>query len=218
MVLIGHSNSGKSPLGEQIESHASSGTGRFRHFDFGHHLRLAAAGGIDCGLAAGDIDFIRSILNGTLLDDGHFFIARALLEWFVDRSGFDRSRDTLLLNGLPRHRGQAEGLRDAGVSVTAIIHCDCSAEVAWQRKLLADAGEGHEDRSRRPDGAPEVFKKRIVSFETETLPLLEFYRGAGVPVITLPIAADTTPAEAFRGFKILNPDAFDQVNPDQADR
>jgi adenylate kinase len=197
IVLFGHSNTGKSPLGIYIEQAASSAEQRFHHFDFGEQLRHVAAGMKVPGLRPSDVEYVAAILNGTLLDDARFYIAHAIVADFSARRNFDYCRDILILNGLPRHAGQAIGLKEIGVMVENVFYCACGPEVAWERKLLADQGLGHEDRSGRKDGAYPIFQAKIESFERDTRPLIDLYARSGVPVVTIPIEVVTTPGQAY---------------------
>ncbi|MBD3391788.1 MAG: hypothetical protein GF410_07190 [Chitinivibrionales bacterium] len=196
-LLIGHSHSGKSPLGRHIERAARYRPQRIYHLDFGELLRNVARGMSVPGLDTNDALFVRSILDGTLLDAKHFPIAGALLDWFLGSVGFDPRAHVLLLNGFPRTRAQAAYADAYGIAMRLLIHCDCSAESAWKRKHLAAAGAGHEDRGGRGDDDPAIFGKRIVSFEQDTLPLVEYYRSRGTPVLRIPVDEDTTPRDMY---------------------
>jgi adenylate kinase len=197
IVILGHSNSGKTPLGEMIQARRSTAGVRHLHLDFGENLRGAAAGVIETGLTGPDIGFVRGILDGTLLDDSHFYIAEAIIRAFCRRNEFDAHSDVLVLNGIPRHAGQAAGLESMGMTVRGVIFLDCRTEDAYMRKRKADTGKGHEDRSHRTDGDYAVFERKIASFEKETRPLIDYYKSRKIPVITVPVGAKTTPQQAF---------------------
>jgi adenylate kinase len=196
IALIGHSNAGKSPLGTLIEQQAASEARRYLHVDFGELLRQVAAGMRVPGLEPADRAHVAAILNGTLLDDAHFHIAQAIINDFVVRRKCT-DHDFLVLNGLPRHFGQAKGLVAIGVHIERVFYCACTSAVAWERKRLADQGRGHEDRRRRTDGAYPIFRAKIESFERDTVPLIDYYEQAEVPVVTVPVDAGTTPEQMF---------------------
>jgi adenylate kinase family enzyme len=197
IALIGHSNAGKTPLGETIRKRAGTGTRRFHHLDFGEHLRRIAAGTVDAGLSADDSALVRSILDGRLLDDRHFPVAAAIIDRFLERHRFDTTADLLVLNGIPRHHGQARDLADHGIDVVLLIYCACSPLAALSRKRLAEIGRGHEDRSHRHDHDNQTFQRKIRSFERDTRPLLDHYRARGVEQVTIDVTAETTPDDAY---------------------
>jgi adenylate kinase family enzyme len=213
ILLLGHSNSGKTPLGEMIARGMSSPERKFLHLDFGENLRNIASGRIDAGLNVPDVAFVARILDGTLLDDPHFYIAEAVVRSFCRRHDFAERVDVLVLNGLPRHTGQVQSLESMGVNVLAVLFLDCSAQVAGERKRMADSGAGHEDRGRRGDGDHAVFEKKIASFEKETRPLIDYYKSRLIPVVELPITAATTPGEAFNAARPFLEAAVNAAKP-----
>ncbi|MBD3343848.1 MAG: AAA family ATPase [Chitinivibrionales bacterium] len=203
LCIMGHSNAGKSPLGEYLCYSCSGRSERRHHLDFGEHLRRIARDDLSYGFDAGDRAYVRTVLDGTLLDDAHFYIARRIIEWFLNSRGFNREHDLLLLNGIPRHQRQAEGLARMGVVVGKVICLSCSPEVALERKRLADRGEGHENRRARGDGSIDIFRKKIESFERETLPLRDYYANAGADILYVDVGEKTAPkgmAEQVKDF------------------
>jgi adenylate kinase len=197
IIILGHSNAGKSPLAALLERNASRDHHRCLHLDFGEHLRLALNGRADADLTPDEIDYIASVMNGRLLDDAHFRIAEKIIRNFLSRNQFMPDEDTLVLNGIPRHIGQARDLHAIGIEVNTVIFLSCTLSVALARKQLADKGIGHEDRSGRTDGSREIFERKIRSFEQETLPLVDYYRSKGVRVVTIDVTADMTPETMY---------------------
>ena len=195
ILLIGHSHSGKTPLGQRIEQHASLGPTRFMHLDFGEQLRAIAASRKIEGLAARDRAFVQSILDGTLLESPHFYIARAIIENFMKQRCLSPCSDMLVLNGFPRTCEQADFIKSCAIDVSCLVHCACSAEDAAKRKEMADRGFGHENRSHRNDNDKETFRRKIESFEKRTRPLLQYYGRENVPVHELQVHSMTTPGE-----------------------
>jgi adenylate kinase family enzyme len=195
IILIGHSNAGKSPLGSLLETDASSPGRRLLHFDFGAHLRAVAARQISLGLSDDQVAFIESILDGRLLDADHFHLALRLVDWFVNTCNFNASRDLLILNGLPRSIAQADALAHYGVRAKLVTFLDCTPQNALRRKQMAEGGRGHEDRSDRNDAAVAIFERKIRSFEMETRPLLDWYVNAGADVVRIEVLPSTTPRQ-----------------------
>lgn len=195
IVLLGTTSSGKSPLGELLQDHATSSRGRYMHFDFGCHLRRIASGTIEAGFNENDLALIHTFLHGKLLGDDTFYIARRILTLFLNTVRFDASVDRLILNGLPRHCGQARDLAAFPISVECVVYLDCPDKIAWERKALAENGAGFEDRSTRSDTAPQTFLKKLESFRSETLPLIDWYESRYIPVIRIPVETDSSPSD-----------------------
>jgi adenylate kinase len=74
-------------------------------------------------------------------------------------------RDSYVLDGFPRNRGQAEGL-----AFDAVIYLDVPEEVLTRRLL----GRG------RKDDRPEVIERRLREYAQDTEPLIGLYREQGV--------------------------------------
>lgn len=193
ILLLGPTGSGKTPLGERIEERGLWGR-RCVHFDFGANLRrVVTRDRPDEMISRGDVDFLKEVLrSGALLENEHFPIAERLLRSFlVERD--PQARRVVVLNGLPRHVGQAEAI-DSIVSVRAVICLDCSPETVL-RRIAADVGG---DRSGRPDDRPEFILGKLRIFSERTAPLVEHYRGRGARIERLEVAAGMTAADAWQ--------------------
>jgi adenylate kinase len=195
VLLVGHSNAGKTPLGALLEARSAGSDRRLLHLDFGEHLRSIVAGTFDPGLDAEELGFLRSVMQGRLLDDEHFSIARKVVQRFVQDRGCNPGRDVLILNGMPRHLGQALACAAGGIVIRLVVFLDCPPEVALARKRLADAGAGHEDRAHRDDAAVATFERKVRSFDEDTRPLLDHFASEGVPVARVAVLVETTPAQ-----------------------
>jgi len=188
VLLFGPTGCGKTPLGQLLEAEGLWGR-RCVHFDFGMALRqCATASARGCGTVTPDERaFLQQVLEtGALLEDEHFPIARKVLLDFLARRGAD-SQTMIVLNGLPRHVGQAEAL-EAIVAVEAVVHLVCEPEVAVER-IRSDAGG---DRNGRADDALAAVRARIETFDRRTLPLLDHYRARGVRIIRADVGVTTT--------------------------
>jgi len=192
VVLLGPTGSGKTPLGERLEAKGLGGR-RCHHFDFGTRLRRVATGALrPAGLTDGDLAAVRQALDeGALLEDEQFPIAEAILRDFVAERE-PGPGDLVVLDGLPRHEGQAEAL-DAFLRVIAVIELRCAPECVLAR-IEADAGG---DRGGRRDDREQAVRRRLRDYAQRTQPLARFYRLRGTPTVALEVRADTTPAEAF---------------------
>ena len=204
ILLIGPTGSGKTPLGELLESKGLWGR-RCVHFDFGENLRRvpcphAKRVGMSCcsdmltpsgrehgaPFTSDELNVVaHSLETGALLEDEHFPIARKILLGFLNERNVVGD-DLIVLNGLPRHIGQAGDI-DAIVDIKAVIYLCCSPEVVYKR-VHTDAGG---DRAERIDDDIESVKRKLGIFVKRTAPLLEHYRQRGAKIETVDIKATT---------------------------
>ncbi len=91
----------------------------------------------------------------------------------------------VVLNGLPRHVGQAEAV-DAILTVEVVIVLDCSPETVL-RRIRRDVGG---DRAGRRDDDAESVRNKLRIFGERTAPLVEHYRARQAQIATI----DVTPA------------------------
>ena len=204
VLLLGPTGAGKTPLGEFMERNGLWGR-RCAHFDFGANLRRAAEdGGRAFGLQAGDVETIRRVLSeGALLSDAQFPIAVRILTGFAAAANLSPG-DWVVLNGLPRHEGQARGIVPVA-DVRCVISLDCPADVARQR-IRTDSGG---DRAGRLDDSPEEVERKLEVFRRKTRPLLDHYRGKQVRIAEFQVAVNTSPVEIWTRLEESGP----PVNP-----
>jgi len=192
ILLIGPTGSGKTPLGEYAEQHGLDGR-RCVHFDFGQALRAAAGAPVPPnGLTPADIAFIRHVLNtGALLEDDRFPIAEAILKHFIN-TRTTSTDDIIVLNGLPRHIGQARRLAPL-LTIRRVLHLQCAPETVYDRIRLNSGG----DRTGRRDDQPDDIRRKLELFNQRTAPLLDDFRQHGIPVITCESTLHSTPASLW---------------------
>ncbi len=185
LLLLGPTGVGKSPLGEALEHEGWRGR-RCHHFDFGAHLRAVSEGSLrPDALTDADVAVVKCALEtGALLEDHEFPIAAAILGDFLVRRELGAG-DLVVLNGLPRHVGQAEGVEEI-VSIVSVIHLAAEPAVLCERIRLNAGG----DRSGRSDDVEEAVLRRIERFRARTRPLLERYADR---VLRVPIGLETGP-------------------------
>ena len=192
VLLLGPSGSGKTPLGELLERKGLWGR-RCCHFDFGLELRRIVEGaGAFRALTREEVDFLRSALrSGALLEDEHFHIAEKILATFIaDRNiGSDAF---VVLNGLPRHVGQARDI-DSIFAVEAVLLLSCTPEVASER-IRANIGG---DRQGRVDDDECSLRIKLGIFTRRTAPVLEHYRKLGVRIEAVEVGLDTLAGGAW---------------------
>lgn len=183
LLILGSPGSGKTPLGRICEAKGLWGR-RCLHFDFGEELRAVAGGGGKADLDSAELSLVRSVLEkGALLEDRHFGVAEKILRRFLEDGRFETG-DLVLLNGLPRHEGQAR--RISGIlAVPQVLCLECEAGVA-QERISRDTGG---DRSgRRDDAIPDV-ERRLALFRERTAPLVGYYKESGARIIRIAVDA-----------------------------
>jgi adenylate kinase family enzyme len=192
LLLIGPTGAGKTPLGDHIERRGLKERRCF-HFDFGHQLRTVAEGDSPPeGFRLEDHAFIKGVLErGLLLEDEHFHLAEKVIGLFLGSRSFSH-KDMLVLNGLPRHAGQA---RDIGkvVKVRGLVVLECTAEDVYER-IRENAGK---DRTGRTDDDMEMVRKKLGIFKERTTPLVDYYAAAGTDILIIKVAASTTPEKLY---------------------
>ncbi len=193
ILLLGPTSSGKTPLGQLIHERGVAER-RCVHFDFGENLRrIVADGHPDEVVPREDIEFLRGVLQtGALLEDRDFPIAERVLRGFLSRQGVEDTGTLVVLNGLPRHVGQADSVA-AILHVGTVVYLQCSAETALAR--IAENTGG--DRTGRTDDQMADVRRKLDIFAERTAPLVDFYRSNGALVVPLAVDADTTPEEMW---------------------
>jgi adenylate kinase len=190
ILLIGPTGSGKTPFGQWLEVHGIFGR-RCHHFDFGENLRGVAAH-MDLGFTREETSFIEQLVRrGALLEDGAFPLAIRILDSFCRNHGV-RHEDLLVMNGLPRHTGQAEALASR-IRLLALLELQCSADVVWER-LVRDVGG---DRISRSDDDFSLVRQKLLVYEQRTAPLVAFYRAWEVPILRFRVGVQSTPEDVF---------------------
>jgi adenylate kinase family enzyme len=195
ILLLGPTGSGKTPLGEMLQARGLGG-GRCVHFDFGERLRRIAGGKLNVDeLTGDDRALIAGMLDrGSLLEDEHFHVAEKILRAFIAEQWHGRdAHATIILNGLPRHVGQARDV-DLIVTVRLVVELSCSARTIGLR-LASDAGG---DRARRIDDDPARVSKKLELYARRTEPLLDHYRSLGAAEICLTVGPDATAEEMWQ--------------------
>jgi adenylate kinase family enzyme len=191
-LLVGPTGSGKTPLGGELERRGLGGR-RCVHFDFGATLRrIAASPAGTAGLSAEEIASVRtSLTTGALFEERDTAMIVKIVRAFAGERRL-APRSLLILNGLPRHPGQAKALAGV-VAVERVVYLQAEAAVIRDRLRLDPGG----DRTGRVDDSLEAVEKRLADFRERTLPLLDHYRRISVPVTVLPVTAAMTAEAAY---------------------
>ena len=134
--------------------------------------------------------FIEFSSQGKLVPDEHTILLwRQNIENITQTGRFHPERDTLVLDGIPRSRHQAEMLSEA-LDVRAVFNLTCPVMdklvERLQRRALRD--------NRLDDANLEVIRNRLAVYESETKPVLDYYG----PKLVHPIDATQTPIKVLR--------------------
>lgn len=198
VLLLGPTGVGKSPLGDALAQN-----GLFErtchHLDFGSELRNAVSDGERAvAYSTEELDFVHGVLErGLLLENEHFPLAKKIIALFLDRAGFTQGH-VLVLNGIPRHVGQAKDIA-ALVHIHALIVLDCSAETVLDR-ISENVGG---DRTERIDDNRDLIEKKLVIFRERTAPLIDHYDAKGCRIYRIDVSSTMTPADAYRNLSAL---------------
>ncbi len=189
LLLLGPTGSGKTPLGQLLEAEGLKDR-PCHHFDFGEQLRRTDEIAAFPLLSDQDRKIIGTVLKkGALLEDDQFDIAGKILLSFLRERNIG-PQDFIVMNGLPRHLGQAERV-DRLVVISLVVLLECPTEIVHRRIRTNTGG----DRQGRPDDSPAEIENKLRLYRERTRPLVDFYKRKAVPVIEVSIGAGSTPAE-----------------------
>ncbi len=199
MLLIGATGTGKTPFGSQLETQMIWGK-RFHHFDFGEQLRNAVKDRPDI-LDADEIKRTSDILrSNSLLEEGDFPIAEKILKNFILQRKVSTENEVIILNGLPRHIGQAEAL-SAFININLVLFFSASARIIKERIEYNSGG----DREGREDDTVEEIERKIEIFRNNTLPLIDYFKNLDKTVLSIDIDTDTIPLYIIQELKSMPP-------------
>ena len=157
------------PPGAGKGTHASAIAEKYnlKHLSTGELLRAEIAAGTELGKQAKSL-----IEAGELVPDS---VVEGMIETAFDTiKGFDG----FLLDGFPRNIPQAEDLdkilSKRGEQVTAVVSIMIPDELIRKRIAHRAAIEGRAD-----DASDETINNRIKTYQTQTEPLIDFYKKQG---------------------------------------
>ncbi len=193
ILLIGPTGSGKTPLGNLLAAEGFEDR-HCVHFDFGANLRrVAALERPPAGFGWDDMAIIRDALEGgALLENENFHVARRIFEHFCCEHA-PAPQTQLILNGLPRHIGQAADMAKL-THVHTVICLHCSAETVHRRIARNTGG----DRTHRVDDGPDKIAEKLRVYETRTALLLDFYRPTDATIHDIQVEWDTRGEDIVR--------------------
>ncbi len=211
LLLLGPTGSGKTPLGNLLEERGRAGA-RCLHFDFGANLRrLVERDRPDEHFGPEDLAFLRRVLQSrALLENEQFPMAERVLRSFLaereggrvgeregGRGSCRAATDLLVvLNGLPRHTGQAHAV-DRILDVREVVWLRCTAETV----LARIAGNVGGDRGGREDDDPPSVRRKLERFHARTAPLLDHYRARGTRITTIEVTPALTAQQMWQALE-----------------
>ncbi|MGI8432372.1 MAG: adenylate kinase family protein [Chthoniobacterales bacterium] len=160
-LLFGPPGSGKGTQGRSLGS-----IPRFYHCACGDVFRT-----IDTRTRVGRVFLDFSSRGALVPDDVTVELWKARIDAAVDGHEFKPDIDVLVLDGIPRNVGQAK-IMDDMIDVQRVFHLSCPNRDALFTRLKKRALKDN----RLDDANEEVIKRRLHTYETESKPVLEYYR------------------------------------------
>ena len=194
ILIMGAPGSGKGTQGKVLGS-----IPRFHHLACGDVFRS-----LDTRTPLGQ-EFIRYASKGQLMpDDLTVQLWRANVHHRVESSQFKPDIDFLVLDGIPRNVDQAF-LLEPDIEVLKLFHLSCPNRDELARRLRKRALKDN----RFDDASEEVIQKRFQTYEDETKPILEYYKGERV----VDIDASQPPAKVLYDMigEIMKLDAWREI-------
>ena len=161
LVLLGAPGSGKGTQATRLKEHL-----QVPHISTGDLLRAEVGAGSKLGLEAKEV-----MARGDLVSDA------ILLGMLEDRFSRADTARGFILDGYPRNLAQADAL-DAlmtriGQPLDAAVQLDVPTELLVERIAGRAAAEG------RADDSPESVRTRLEVYNSQTAPVVDFYRQRG---------------------------------------
>lgn len=156
IILLGAPGSGKGTQAERLAESLG-----LPHISTGAILRQAVADGTELGLAARGI-----MAAGRLVSDE---IVLGIVE---ERISAPDCNHGFILDGYPRNQAQARALGEVLSRLGAV---EWIANIAVPAEELAARVRGRRGTDGRQDDSEEAFRRRLGVYESESLPLLDYY-------------------------------------------
>ena len=161
LVLLGAPGSGKGTQAARLKTHL-----QVPHISTGDLLRAEVAAGSRLGLEAKEV-----MARGELVSDA------ILLGMLEDRFSRPDTANGFILDGYPRNLAQADALD--GLLRRLGQPMDYAVQLDVPQALLVERIAGRAKAEGRADDAPEAVRTRLEVYETQTAPVIDFYRQHG---------------------------------------
>jgi adenylate kinase len=161
LVLLGAPGSGKGTQAARLKEYLD-----VPHISTGELLRAAVAAGTPLGLQAKEV----MEAGGLVSDD----VVLGMLE---ERLLKPDTGNGFILDGYPRNLAQANALaallKKLGQPIDIAVQLDVDTELLVERLAGRAKAEG------RADDSPESVRKRLGVYESQTAPVVDYYRSLG---------------------------------------
>ena len=183
IVLLGAPGAGKGTQAQKLVEEFG-----VAHISTGDLLRAAVKAGTKLGVKAKEY-----------MDAGQLVPDKLVVDLVKERLAADDAKKGFILDGFPRNTAQAvtldSALADMGLSLDAALLVDVKAEVIVERlssrRTCRDCGytapAGVDvcpscggEMYQRDDDKPETIQNRLNVYESQTSPLVEYYKGKGL--------------------------------------
>ena len=183
IVLLGAPGAGKGTQAQKLVEEFG-----VAHISTGDLLRAAVKAGTKLGVKAKEY-----------MDAGQLVPDKLVVDLVKERLAADDAKKGFILDGFPRNTAQAvtldSALADMGLSLDAALLVDVKAEVIVERlssrRTCRDCGytapAGVDvcpscggEMCQRDDDKPETIQNRLNVYESQTAPLVEYYKGKGL--------------------------------------
>lgn len=183
IVLLGAPGAGKGTQAQKLVEEFG-----VAHISTGDLLRAAVKAGTKLGVKAKEY-----------MDAGQLVPDKLVVDLVKERLAADDVKKGFILDGFPRNTAQAvtldSALADMGLSLDAALLVDVKAEVIVERlssrRTCRDCGytgpAGVDvcpscggEMYQRDDDKPETIQNRLNVYESQTAPLVEYYKGKGL--------------------------------------
>ncbi|RPE75739.1 adenylate kinase [Vulcaniibacterium tengchongense] len=161
LVLLGAPGSGKGTQAARLKEHL-----QVPHISTGDLLRAEVAAGTRLGLEAKEI-----MAAGNLVSD------EILLGMLEDRFSRPDTRQGFILDGYPRNLAQADALDKLLARIGQPM--DYAVQLEVPIELLVERIAGRAKAEGRADDTPESVRTRLQVYDTQTAPVIGFYRQHG---------------------------------------